>query len=347
MVITGFRASNVYVFCKHFSRSFLIFLLGKESAIFGALYPPWSSEAKISNRPNAVSFPALWHSNAFRIMLSLLRSTTRQWSAYTPEKGHERSSLVVSDLLANDSTQFQSPTSYWLIPSASQSGSENLRQLWPGHRTFWDLRWSEMVYVCLCRFRSLCDRSKLWRVLPCPALPVVLHLLSVAEFFCSTRALLFPPQALENPPAEDRGEMIGEMCSSMALAFACRSYLSESDTIKQIMQSHVISWSDMIVGSILCPKSIHYSHALVFCHGVGSHSNPGWTTPVLAKSLKTKASPIRTKNMSWVLTFLPKPYSTGFECGFLSHIFQFIPACACEAGNETSWGVTSLMERYG
>ena len=50
------------------------------------------------------------------------------------------------------------------------------------------------------------------------------------EFFCSTRALLFP-QALENPPAEDRGEMIGEMCSSMALAFACRSYLSKSNKI--------------------------------------------------------------------------------------------------------------------
>jgi hypothetical protein len=135
------------------------------------------------------------------------------------------------------------------------------------------------------------------------------------EFFCSTRALLFPPQALENPPAEDRGEMIGEMCSSMALAFACRSYLSESNKIKQTnhaIRCDLMIWYDRRFDPMPKVKfTIHYhnldvivvivtlSHALVFCHGVGSHSNPGWTTPVLAKSLKTKASPTRTKNMSW------------------------------------------------
>ena len=234
--------------------SFLIFLLGKESAIFGALYPPWSSEAKISNRPNAVSFPALWDSNAFRIMLSLLRSTTRQWSAYTPEKGHERSSLVVSDLLANDSTQFQSPTSYWLIPSASQSGSENLRQLWPGHRTFWDLRWSNMVYVCLCRFRSLCDRSKIWRVLPSPAMSVVVR--CIQNSFVQLEPCSFLPKPWRTHLLRIE-EKWSARCAAPWLWHSpvdriCQNQIKSN---KQIMQSDVISWSDMIVGSILCPKS--------------------------------------------------------------------------------------------
>ena len=140
---------------------------------------------------------------------------------------------------------------------------------------------------------------------------------------CSTRVLLLPPEAQNLQRIEEKWSA---RCAAPWLwrspDMSVRIKQTEKKGINNdqyisrqfktyIMQSDVISWSYMIVGSILCPKSdsqfttiahsldvivviVSLSHALVFCHGVGSHSNPGWTTPVLAKSLTTKASPKRT-----------------------------------------------------